>query len=221
MTELKTKELEFRGNTFKICYREEYPQDASWFSFDDEAGVRDRDWNIQPGDVVFDIGSAYGSYALTALASGAERVWCFNPNGEENIVLLESARANGWDHKVTVYEGGLWSCRGFLRDTDQHFSDTHGDGQFFVRPLDGLFDSVVERLDWLKMDVEGAEEHVLRGAEKTIARFKPRILVEQHKFKDATIAERVTALLETFGYRLVSDHPYHGVSHSLYEPVAK
>lgn len=225
MTDYETRTLTFRGHEFKIACLNRMEQDPSWFSFDDESSVRDRDWDIKPGDVVFDIGSAYGSYALTALACGAERAWCFNPNGEENEALLASARENGWESRCTIYQGGLWSERGFLRDTDQDFVLERvyelipDNSHFFVRSLDGLFDSQVDRLDWMKLDVEGAEVEVLKGAEQTIRRFKPRILVEEHLFKDGSLHERVSNLLESYGYRCVRSSPYHAVAHSLYEPA--
>lgn len=221
MTDYEIRELSFRGHPYKIACTTKVAQDASWFTFDDESGVRDRDWDIKPGDVVFDIGSAYGSYALTALACGAAHISCWNPNREENAILLESMRANSFEGGLTIHHGGLWSRDGFLRDTDQHFAsdeEMKPDGHFEVRTLDSY--SSPDRLDWVKMDVEGAEVEVLKGAEQTIKRFKPRILVELHLFVDGTLGTQVTELLASYGYRKVSEHPYHAVAHALYEPEA-
>lgn len=232
--EYEIRELSFKGKLFKICVLNRMAQDPSWFSFEDESGVRDRDWDIKPGDVVFDIGSAYGSYALTALASGAAFVACFNPNREENAVLLDSLNENGWAGigKAHIHPGGVWSSRGFLRDTDQHFvgmwdaSELDDKGQIALRdhfgviPVDGCGIEPA-RLDWIKMDVEGAEVEVLKGAEQTIRRFKPRILVELHLFKDGTLGTQVTELLASYGYRKVSEHPYHAVAHAVYAPEEK
>lgn len=223
MREQKIKELEFRGNKFKICYYDDTPQEPSWFSFDDESGVRDRDWDIKPGDVVFDIGSAYGSYALTALASGAKEAVCWNPNNDENTVLHASANENGWDSdRLFIFDSGLWSSHSFLRDTDLKEFDGPYPGAFEVRALDDYLErdfAELPHLDWIKMDVEGAEVEVLKGAEQTIRRFKPRILVELHLFKDGTLSTQVTELLASYGYRKVSEHPYHAVAHAVYESV--
>lgn len=232
MADYEVRELSFKGHPYKICCLNRMPQDPSHFSHEDESGVRDRDWDIKPGDVVFDIGSAYGSYALTALAAGAHEAWCWNPNREEMAVLNDSIRKNNWRMRFEEFDNGLWSEEGRLRDTDNHFipiaevgtgeqRDKIREDHFWVTSLDRSLLQEPERIDWMKLDVEGAEVEVLKGAEQTIRRFRPRILVEQHRFKDATIAERVTALLETFGYRLVRDTPYHAVSHSLYEPEEK
>lgn len=212
------KDLTFRGVPYKISASEETPQQPSWFSFEDESVVRDRDWAVSPGDVVLDVGSAYGSYALTALASGASLVHTWNPNAGENSVLRDSLALNGWADRVLLHEGGLWGRSGFLRDTDLEFSETEPvEGGFRVRALDG-YDLGLPRLDWMKLDVEGAEAEVLAGAAGLIARLRPRILVENHVFKDPSIPARVEAVLSPLGYAHVSTHPYHGVSHSVWSP---
>ncbi len=59
---------------------------------------------------------------------------------------------------------------------DSSFAPTHA---IELVTLDGyLAAHPVERLDWLKVDVEGAELALLRGAAATIARWRPRILIE-------------------------------------------
>ncbi len=41
-------------------------------------------------------------------------------------------------------------------------------------------DLKLERLDWIKMDIEGAEIEALEGAEKTLHQYRPRLFVEVH-----------------------------------------
>lgn len=214
------KELSFRGVPYKISIQELVSQDPSWYSFEDESIVRDRDWTIAPGDVVLDIGAAYGSYTLTALAIGAALVHCWNPNQSENAFLLDSLSLNGWDGSVSIHGDGLWSKVGFLRDTDLAFSETEPpDGSFPVRTLDsyGLTDTL-RKVDWMKLDVEGAEVEVLKGAEGLIRAFRPKIIVENHQFKDSTLEARVAEYLTGLGYETVRVTPYHSVSHGLHVP---
>jgi hypothetical protein len=54
----------------------------------------------------------------------------------------------------------------------------------------------LERLDFVKMDVEGAELNLLQGARETIARFAPKLgLAAYHKDDDlVTIPEQLLAL---------------------------
>lgn len=215
---MQSREYSFKGHSYKIAYMERYAGDASWFTHEDESIVRDRDWNIQPGDNIVDIGSAFGSYTLAGLAVGATRAVCFNPNAEENGFLEHSLEMNGWRDKVQIFGTGLFSKSGWLRDTDQTFSETKQDGFFDVRSLDSFKIGPFEGRTWLKIDVEGGEVHVLNGAVEFITVNRPVILVENHQFIDATLQQKVENFLNGMDYRLIHCIPHHGVSHSLFEP---
>jgi hypothetical protein len=55
----------------------------------------------------------------------------------------------------------------------------HEEVEVAVDTIDALIDRTgVTRLDFIKIDTEGAELHVLRGGERTIKEFRPAILVE-------------------------------------------
>jgi hypothetical protein len=62
----------------------------------------------------------------------------------------------------------------------------------------------LQRLDFIKMDVEGWEKRILEGGAETIGRFRPALLVE---LIDAQLAragdslETAWTLLEQWGYR--------------------
>jgi hypothetical protein len=52
-----------------------------------------------------------------------------------------------------------------------------------ARPLDVVVGGLgLGRVDWVKVDVEGAELHVLRGFRSGIARFRPKIIIEVKGF---------------------------------------
>lgn len=227
-----SKELSFKGHSYKVAYVEPVPYHASWFSFDDESDVRDRDWDIKPGDVVFDVGAAYGSYTLTALALGASHVFAWSPQGEpglpqEREFLYESLRLNGWEDRVTIMSDGVYDKTGYLNASTQEFSENplpESNDVIRVEALDdwrnknGLYQHAKSERFWMKLDVEGAEVEVLRGASALITELKPTILVENHIFKNNNLAREVRYLLERKGYIHVSTHPHHSVSHSVYVP---
>ncbi|MEO5355657.1 MAG: FkbM family methyltransferase, partial [Magnetococcus sp. XQGC-1] len=77
-------------------------------------------------------------------------------------------------------------------------------------PLASIDDLVangtIHRVDFLKMDVEGAEMSALKGAESTIRTFKPKLAIcLYHKPEDLyTVSEWIEAL--DLGYRLYLDH---------------
>jgi FkbM family methyltransferase len=80
-----------------------------------------------------------------------------------------------------------------------------GKGSIPLRTLDSYN---YENIDLIKIDVEGFEEEVLAGAMQTILRNKPVIVVEQlkHKYKDAMTDKSSIKILESWGYRVISQH---------------
>lgn len=193
----------------------------SRWSFADEHAIRAKFWHIRPGDVVLDVGAAFGSYALPAAAKGASRVIAWSPDWNGDLLELSIAK-NGWEKVVERRTNALWSKRGWLIiPRCEDWPDFHElgcvipAGAVACRTLDEDVRGI-ERVDWLKLDVEGAEVEVLKGAAETIRRTKPKILVEHHLFKSALIEAQVGALLSTMGYAAQEIVPYGSVSHGFY-----
>lgn len=217
--------------------------DPSWWSFDDEAAIRDSCWNVATGDVIFDVGAAYGSYTCCGLACGAAFSYAWSPQGhpgdscKEADFLRETLALNDWSDRVKIFEHGVYSKSGWVNARTQEvfsidptptLSPTDQSdivavvtldrmlyaGQFSAHPASDRF--------WMKIDVEGAEVEVLKGAQTFLCEFEPIIFVENHLFKDATIGDQVRRLLEMgelgVKYSHQSTTPYGSLSHSLYFP---
>ena len=73
-------------------------------------------------------------------------------------------------------------------------------GSIELRTLDDILDG--SRLDILQLDVEGSEPQALRGAEKTITKFHPAIIIEIefNEAKNKTSNEAIS-ILKSWGYR--------------------
>lgn len=223
---MQTRTLDFRGVPYKIVCFDTFAQHPSWYSFEDEHEVRMRQWAIEPGDVVLDIGAAYGSYTLTALTQGASRIYAWSPQGPkdeelEKETLRKSLELNGWTDRCTVYGTGIFSESGWLDVNTQQVSPDKivSPDVIEVEPLDAWRNRTkLERIDWVKLDVEGAEVEVLKSGARTIREFRPKIQVENHLFKRASIEQEVRDLLISWNYREIQSVPYHSVSHSVYHP---
>jgi FkbM family methyltransferase len=131
-----------------------------------------------PADAVAVDGGAHIGVISVLLASlcPAGHVYAFEPVPETSAYLEHNLAANGITN-VTVERLALYREDGeiTLAFDESYPGGSHiGEGKSRVATCRrGL-----ERLDLLKLDVEGAEPAVLDGAEETLARFRPLTVVE-------------------------------------------
>jgi len=233
MSDLVVKSSTFLGKAFNFWCYETFAQHPSWFTFDDESDVRTALWGIIPGDWVLDIGAAYGSYTLCALSAGAAKTFSWALEGTPNELgevelMRRSIDLNGWSDRATVFDSGMYSKVGWLNVLTQEFFDVKpvdATGPIFeVNTVDNWVETHQADLAgfnsrfWMKLDVEGAEVEVLKGAENFLKTVKPAVMVENHNFKRATLEKEVREFMLSHGYKEIVTLPYHSVSHSLYVP---
>ncbi len=170
---------------------------------------------VHPGRVVFDVGAHIGEYTLLAAKRGAT-VHAFEPD-PANATLLRANVASNALAKVTVHECAVCDCEGqvgFLAHRDPALSELGKKGQILggytdtsVRAI--RLDSITApRIDVIKIDVEGAELAVLRGAKTILARppsAAPVLVFEfaPHQYARFGYAPReVLNMLTGYGYRI-------------------
>ncbi len=155
------------------------------------------DLRVRPGDTVLDCGANVGVYSRVALAAGAKRVIAIEPGPDSVECLRRTFASEIAAGRLIVYPKGVWDKEDALPlIVDKNAS--LGDG-FVIRragdhlgatiPLtrvDALVDELkLERVDFIKMDIEGSEKEALRGAEGTLKRFRPRLAIcAYHKSED-------------------------------------
>lgn len=198
------KIITWRGKTFRVAEGTTHPA-YSLNTFDEEFDFRQRFWDIKEGDVVFDVGASYGAYALTACSEGAV-VHAFEPESSVWVDLMLNVELNGWNSRFYGTCGGLWSAPGLvdMKEYAPHWPAQTISGLYRMDTLDNVVQSrKIEKMNWLKIDVEGAEVEVLKGGMESIKRLKPNIIVECHVFLDTQLATRVKDMLEEVGYAFV------------------
>jgi FkbM family methyltransferase len=169
---------------------------------------------VQPGDTVIDCGAHVGLYTKLALSRGAGLVVAVEPDPENYWCFRESLRDEIAKGRVQVFQVGVWNERDSL--TFSHSKDNPGAHGFFERgrpgnaieyenvPVVALEDLVTElaldRVDWIKMDIEGAERQALAGAAGVLKNFKPRMAIcTYHRDDDAvTLPSIVLAANSTY-----------------------
>ena len=141
--------------------------------------------HVAPGAHVVDVGANVGYFTLLAarLAGPTGRVTSFEPNPENVRLLLASLSRAPEGAPVEVLPVGLSDRRGAA------LFSTHVGSNGGLRPdLDPLaaasviatfrLDDLVEGVDLLKIDVEGAEALVVRGALGVLERDRPVVTSE-------------------------------------------
>ena len=144
------------------------------------------------GDHAIDGGAYWGDTALWLAAHcGPDGVVTAFEIDPANLPTLESnLRANGAiGRRVRVRREALWDSPGKLvldQAGPASSVESGDDGQVTATTVDLLVDTgVLERVDFIKLDVEGAELRVLRGAEQAIRRWRPRLaLAAYHHWDD-------------------------------------
>lgn len=172
------------------------------------------DQRIEPGDVVIDCGGHVGFYTKLALKQGASLVIALEPDPENHWLYSQNLEQEIADGRVRLIKAGVWDERGEL---EFHHSDSNpGAHSFFgqsggetlienvpVMPLDDIVEELgLDRVDWIKMDIEGAEQRALKGAARTLARFKPNLAVCTYHRQDDPDAIPPIVLAGNSDYRV-------------------
>ncbi|HTS30407.1 MAG TPA: FkbM family methyltransferase [Bryobacteraceae bacterium] len=160
--------------------------------------------------VVFDIGTNYGLYSLTLAdhLGPTAIVHCFEPNP---VTYDRLARNISLNHMRNLYPHKLglgdWVGTASLVTNNETNSGAtslaEGQGTV-ITTLDRFCEeSNIQRIDFMKVDVEGFEPRLLKGGRKTLERFKPMMQFELNApvLKHAgSSAEEVRDMLKSLGY---------------------
>lgn len=185
---------------------------------------------VAPGAICFDVGAEYGlyTYLLSHLAGPAGRVYGFEPIPGAARVLAAGIGAFGC-RNVRRFAGAVSDRPGVgelsiprRRGLPVHgrtFLTTGANGlgpnaEFAsadllhtrITTVDDVYDHFrLPRVDFMKVDVEGAEPKVIEGAAKVIDRHHPALLLEiedRHLAKYETTADALTTRLRDAGYSM-------------------
>lgn len=210
---------------------------APRFSFveDEVAGLREI---VGPGAVCFDVGAEFGlyTYPLARLAGPRGAVHSFEPLPGPMRTLSAGVRLLGCSN-VTLHRMALGRepGHGELSLPIRRGLPVHGRAYLTVGAKNqgpnvefassnmihvevATVDIIRERhgigrVDFIKADVEGAEPAVLDGAARTLAEFRPTLLLEieeRHLAKYGTGAAELTDRLTGLGYRMHAWRPATG-----------
>lgn len=152
---------------------------AYWLGYYEPSVQRFLEQNVGPGDVVYDVGAHIGFFSVCAARLGAV-VYAFEPVPANAARLRDNVSLN--DLEIHVVEAAAWETSGSVDlvpgDSDFEARRTPGSGIPSVS-LDAFAEREREP-SLIKLDVEGAEAHVLRGARRLLAGTRPVLVCEIH-----------------------------------------
>lgn len=176
------------------------------------------DRNIEPGMVILDIGANVGFYSLLFASKVGPRgkVYAFEPDPLSRQILEDRRRAadatnlesapialGDYEGKVTLY------CNPTNRADNRIHDSLQAHGVEAVEVQMTTLDTFraqngIDRIDALKMDVQGAEAAALRGMRQTMRETPPRWMFlefEPELLRGAgSSPEELWALVDEYGY---------------------
>ncbi len=171
------------------------PQAYKWF-----------DSILKPDDVFVDVGAYIGGYSVRACKRKA-KVYSVEPDKDNYLLLLKNLEVNHctkyWVYRCAAYsEDGVIPLRSYgSPDTCSIIAMKNGNtikDYVISRKLDNIIATDVEDIKLLKIDVEGAELSVLKGA-KEVLKKSQYVMVEVWPHT----RNRVLDLLKKSGFKLI------------------
>jgi FkbM family methyltransferase len=167
---------------------------------------------VHKDDIVLDCGAHFGGFVKTALARGAKKVVAIDIAPE----VLESLRRTFKDEiaagKVVVYGKGVWDRDGEMKleRSDHAWADhagAKGSETIQMTTIDKIVAELgLPRVDFIKMDIEGAERNALEGAKETLAKHHPRMAIAAYHKPDDFTSLPAVALSAQPAYRTCLAH---------------
>lgn len=173
---------------------------------------------VSNGDIVLDLGACWGDTALYFVSKTGKngKVYSFeflpdnikvfnlnisfNPNLIKQIELIQRPVSNKSGDKIFFSDNGPASRIEFEPFDGQTGTATTISIDDFVR------NNKIEKVDFIKMDIEGSEPVALKGAIETIIRFKPKLAIAIYHSMDDFVNIPDWIMKLKLGYKLYLGH---------------
>jgi FkbM family methyltransferase len=177
------------------------------------------------GLVIVDAGAACGLFSMAAgFFFPAARIWAFEPSERQRILLARNLNLNSMAGRIRIAPFGLWNCEDrMVFRTQGAMSSLRKASELpnylaFTESVQTVTldiwakRSKLQRLDLIKMDIEGAEIEALEGAAEVLRRYHPRLLIQAYHQRDGMRTfERCARYLIKFGYQCRELKPQGGL----------
>jgi FkbM family methyltransferase len=215
---------DFDGRLRFVCDLSEHmASQIFWKGYYSEDQLRVLERILRPEMTFVDVGANHGEFTLfAALRLPQGRVISFEPASENYGKLKRNVDLNNLSN-ITMVQAGLGERAGtatIYRSNELYSDGTSNKGlhsQFVGRGEDAVIETItilrlddyaaeqgIDRIDVMKIDIEGAELPALRGSDSVLRRFHPVIFLEVSESASRAAGYEQRTLLDHlagYGYR--------------------
>ncbi len=170
-----------------------HPKYYRWFPGDYERDNFEFIAKSLTNDSVFvDIGAHFGLYSIISAKYFGCHVYSFEPTEYSANIFFENINFNSVNEKVNIIKNAVSSknCRlsFYIQDTPGavsnslvdywHSNESKNRITVDAVSIDSYF--IMTKYDFLKIDAEGAEHDILKGATQTIKKYRPKMILALH-----------------------------------------
>lgn len=156
--------------------------------------------HIESGDIVVDLGSNVGNFCNLALAHGAARVVAVEPSLPLNDSMWRSIKLNpGFAERLTLIRAFVGASSSLKESID---ADPAYDDAQWLTEAELLAATKLERIDFLKCDIEGGEFSLLNPTSRVLGMVR-KIAVEIHSF--AGNVDAFVGMLRDAGFTILHE----------------
>jgi FkbM family methyltransferase len=171
---------------------------------------------VKEGMTVIDVGAHHGQYSFLSakLMNDKGKVHAFEPDPKNRAFFTKNVQANNYN-SIKLHKYALSDKEG-----SSDFFAADGLGSFYSNPFSSVFNAQPEKIsvqtqtldniimkeniqhiDLIKIDVEGAELLVLKGAERSLGNMTTNILMDVDT-RNNDEREEIFARLSSWGYKI-------------------
>lgn len=167
--------------------------------------------HIKPGAVTIDIGAHIGLYSVFFARLTGEKVYSFEPTPSTLTILRETVKINKCEDKITIIPAAVAEKAGkatFYTSKTEEISTSNSLVEFHLGAAyqrEGSYEVNVTSIDdftlknnlkagFLKIDAEGVELEVLKGARNTFLQQRPVSILGLHPFAYVNKAETLSEI---------------------------
>lgn len=171
----------------------------------------------KPDSIIYDLGANIGYFSLLcSAASDKAKIFCFEPIPDNMSILCHHLLVN---HIKNVFPVNMAISDHFglvdfsadnishsytYKQTSEHYGNREVNIKVGVISLDILINELqFSKPDIIKIDVEGAEYDVLKGAIEVIKIYKPKILLSTHEAHIKGIEKKCLGFLDDINYSCI------------------